>query len=52
MIDQYRVLYQRLMAAPSQVKGAEGRQGGGCPMHAGRAAAAQSSQSAQTEGVR
>ena len=52
MIDQYRVLYQRLMAAPSQVKAAEGGQSGGCPMHAGRAAAAQSTQSAQTEGVR
>jgi glycosyltransferase involved in cell wall biosynthesis len=52
MIDQYRVLYQRLMAAPSQVKATEGKQGGGCPMHAGRAAAAQSTQSSQTEGVR
>ncbi|HWT36632.1 MAG TPA: GT4 family glycosyltransferase PelF [Paraburkholderia sp.] len=41
MTDQYRVLYQRLMAAPPRVKGADSKQGGGCPMHAGRAAAAQ-----------
>ncbi|ACC71014.1 GT4 family glycosyltransferase PelF [Paraburkholderia phymatum] len=40
MTDQYRVLYQRLMAAPSRVKAAESVQGG-CPMHTGRAAAAQ-----------
>ncbi|WP_109481792.1 GT4 family glycosyltransferase PelF [Paraburkholderia sp. C35] len=49
MIDQYRVLYERLMAAPSRVKPAQGGQGGGCPMHAGRAAAAGA---AQTEEVR
>ncbi|CAG9226784.1 Glycosyl transferase group 1 [Paraburkholderia sabiae] len=41
MTDQYRVLYERLMAAPSRAKAADGKQGGGCPMHAGRAAAAQ-----------
>ncbi|MEM5344762.1 GT4 family glycosyltransferase PelF [Paraburkholderia azotifigens] len=41
MTDQYRALYQRLMAAPSRVKAAKGKQGGGCPMHEGRAAAAQ-----------
>jgi glycosyltransferase involved in cell wall biosynthesis len=45
MIDQYRVLYQRLMAAPVRDAAAEGKQAGGCPMHAGRAAA-------QTEEVR
>jgi glycosyltransferase involved in cell wall biosynthesis len=41
MTDQYRVLYERLMAAPSRAKADDGKQGGGCPMHAGRAAAAQ-----------
>jgi glycosyltransferase involved in cell wall biosynthesis len=47
MIDQYRVLYQRLMAAPSRAKGAEAARGG-CPMHAGRAA----QQAAQADEVR
>ncbi|HVE11196.1 MAG TPA: GT4 family glycosyltransferase PelF [Paraburkholderia sp.] len=48
MIDQYRVLYERLAAAPDRKGrgGADAAAALGCPMHAGRAADAAASGSA------